>query len=297
MKKKLKTQLENPQLIRDVLREVDISFTVQGQPVETLLVYLPCKNGACDYSDLFRIIRLSLLTNFVLRFTEIEEKLSIDSGDAPELLFKKAARKISKQTAKGELGELILFTLLEVYFDAPKILSKITDKSSKKMPVFGADAVHAQYVDGAIRLYLGESKLHKSFSSASSKAAKSISSALEKYREEFDLIESNIDFPEMNTEVRNELLALLNPYSKNNKFNSEILHSPCFIGFVDPSIFSDDASTYMDQYVEVAKKHIGNFYSKMKTEGNDINRTALMLLPFSCIDNLVDEFTSYIGVE
>ena len=296
MEKRLKTQLENSQEIRNVLRKVDIRFKLKEQPVETLLIYLPCKEGVCDHSGLFRIIKQYIMTNFVLSCAEIENKLSINRKKAPEELFKKAVRKISKHTAKGELGELLLFTILEVYFNAPKILSKISHKTSRRMPVLGADAVHAQFVDGALRLYLGESKLHKKFSSASSKAVKSISSFIEKYREEFDLIDSHIDFPDINTAARLELIDHLNPFSDGNEFDSEILHAPCFIGFVEPSVFCDDEKCYKNQCIEVAKKHIRSFYSKLE-KNNDINKTALMLLPFSSLDELVNGFVSHMGIE
>lgn len=298
MVKQLKTQLENSREIRDVLREVKVEFELHGgESVETLLVYLACKDGVCDYSDLFRVIKQSIMTSFVFSCSEIERKLSIKSAEAPDELFKKAIRKISQHTAQGELGELLLFTLLEIYFEAPKLLSKISSKTSRRMPVYGADAVHAQYVDGALKLYLGESKLHKSFTSAATKAASSITTSLEKYCDEFDLIDSYIDFPEMETEVREELIDLLNPFSEDNKNIPDILHAPCFIGFVEPSIFSDDENTYMEKYVEIAEEHIGDFYSKLEQKGNDIDKTALILLPFTSLDNLVKEFISYMGIE
>lgn len=297
MKKRLKTQLENSHEIRAVLREVDVPFEFGGRSVETLLAYLPCKSGVCDHADLFRVIKQSIMTNFVFSCSEIEKKLSIKCEKSPEELFKKAVRKISKHTAKGELGELLLFTLLEVYFNAPKILSKISLKTSRRVAVFGADAVHAQYVYGALRLYLGESKLHKNFTNAASSAAKSISSALEKYSDEFDLIDSYIDFPEMDMEMRNELIDLLNPFSEQNENITDILHAPCFIGFVEPSIFSDDEENYKTQYIKVAKEHIEDFYTKLTEEENDINKTALLLLPFNSLDDLVEEFISYMGIE
>ena len=204
MEKRLKTQLKNTQEIRDVLREVDVRFKFGGQRIETLLIYLRCAGEVCDHSDLFRLIKQGIMTNFALSCSEIEKKLSIKCEKKPEELFKKAVRKISKNTAKGELGELLLFTLLEVYFKAPKLLSKISLKTSRRVPVFGADAVHAQYVDGNLRLYLGESKMRKTFTNAASSAATSISRFLEKYCDEFDLIDSYIDFPEMEKEIRDE---------------------------------------------------------------------------------------------
>ena len=237
------------------------------------------------------------MVNFVFSCTEIESKLSIESELTHEELFNKAIRKVSKHTIKGELGELLLFTLLDVYFEAPKLLSKISLKTSRRVAVFGADAVHGQYVDGKLRLYLGESKLHKSFSGAAKKAATSISSSLDKYSDEFDIIDSHIDFPGMSAEVRSDLLNLLNPFSDTNKNIPKILHAPCFIGFVEPDIFSDDEEIYIEKYTEKALEHIGDFYYELEKEGNDINRTALLLLPFTSLDDLIEGFIEYMGVE
>jgi len=201
MEKRLKTQLQNTESIRGVLREVEVTFEFKSRHVNTLLVYLPCRDGICDTSTLFSEIKESILANFVFSCSAIEDKLSIASKKTPEDLFKKAVRKISIHTAQGELGELLLFTLLEVYFEAPKILSKISLKTARRVPVFGADAVHAQYVDGKLRLYLGESKLHKNFTNAASSAITSMSNALDKYNDEYDIIPLCQDRCRLSSEV------------------------------------------------------------------------------------------------
>lgn len=297
MQKRLQSQLNNAQEIREVLRQVPIDFKLcSGEEVETLLIYLPSKNGVCSHKELFDVIKKSIMTNFVFSCSEVEKKLSVKNTKAPEELFKKAIRKISKHTAQGELGELILFTLLDVYFEAPKILSKISFKTNPRMPVFGADAVHAQYVDGELRLYLGESKLHQSFKNAATKAVDSISNALEKYSDEFDLIDSHIDFPDINSNAANQLIEYLNPFSDTTPDMNNILHSPCFIGFKSPDVFADDPTLYEEQYIELAKIYIGDFYEKLAGKDNDITRTALLLLPFSCIESLVTEFISYMEI-
>ena len=297
MGKQLKTQLKNSNEIREVLRKHSLTTKLPcGETVETLLVYLPCKNGTCDHSELLELIKNSLLTNFTLTIKEIENKLSIKSDSSPEDLFKKAVRKISKHTAKGELGELLLFTLLEVYFQAPKLLSKISLKTSVNVAVFGSDAVHAQYVDNSLRLYLGESKLRKNYSNAATSAASSISSSLDKYRDEFDLIDSHIDFPEMDDQIRDELISLLNPFSDENTNTTDFLYTPCFIGFTNPEVFSDDSETYKAKYIELANNHITDFFSKLAKTNSDIKKTTLILLPFSSIDSLTSEFITQMGI-
>ncbi|MFT6754340.1 MAG: hypothetical protein ACJA2O_004544 [Candidatus Azotimanducaceae bacterium] len=296
MTSKLKTYIDNPENVQEVFREVDIKFiSNQGVERETLLVYLQCTNGKCDHSEMFRLIKDNIMHNFALSFSEIERKLDLDNYDeSRDELFRKAVRKLSVHTAKGELGELLLFTLLDVYFEAPKILSKISLKTSRRMPVYGADAVHAQYVDGKLRLYLGESKLHKNFGSASTSAVKSIANCLDKYTDEFDLIDSYVDFPEMDDQAREDLITLLDPFSS---VDPDTLHTPCFIGFVNPDIFSDDEEQYIQKYIRVGKQHVEDFYSQLGNEGGDVNKTALFLLPFTSFESLVDEFIEYMGIE
>ena len=121
----LKTHLQNVKEIKKILREVETKFELDdGSSVQTLLVHLPCNNGVSDHSELLKVIKDSIMSNFVLSCSEIERKLAIKSKVTPEMLFKKAVRKFSHHTAQGELGELILFTLLEVFFNAPKFSVK-----------------------------------------------------------------------------------------------------------------------------------------------------------------------------
>ena len=58
MEKLLSTQLENSQEIKNIIRQLDITVKLaEGESVETLLTYLPCKDGVCDHTDLFHEIK------------------------------------------------------------------------------------------------------------------------------------------------------------------------------------------------------------------------------------------------
>ena len=291
----LKTQLDNADEIRTVLREVGINWTIDDEPVDVLMIYLPCDDGKCDTSAFFDLIKNCLLTNFVYSHDHIERKLNIENPESVEMLFQRAVGKLSLHTAKGELGEMILFTLLDVYLGAPKILSKVSMKTSRRMPVYGADAVHAQYVDGSLRLYLGESKMYNSFSSAASKATLSIRNAFDTYKNEFDLIQTSINFPEINEEIENEILSVLNPFSNENVCEDSI-YSPCFIGFSEPSCF-EDKNTYIDSYAGKAKGYIVDFFTKLRNNGGKCNKSTLLMLPFFSLDEVVDGFKECMGIE
>lgn len=294
----LEPQLKNSQAIKAILKKLEIEFELlDNRKVETLLVYLPTKQGVTCYEAFFETIKEGILSNFVFSCTEVEKKLGIKSKNTPEELFDKAIRKLSKHTAKGELGELILFTLLDVYFAAPKILSKVSMKTHPRMPVFGADAVHGQFNDGQFRLYLGEAKLHKKFKGAAKSAASSIKDAKINYEKEFDLLDSHMDFPNIDEELEDKLLSLLNPFT--NEDLSDVIHSPCFIGFAEPDLISNAASAkqFLEKYSELGAEYIIDFFSKVEAEGLSTDEATLMLLPFSCIDQLVDGFIAHMGIQ
>ncbi len=294
----LEPQLKNAKEIKDILKKVPISFELSdGRDINTLLVYLPNEDGESCYLEFFEKIKEGILANFVFSCSEVEKKLGIKSTNSAEELFDKAIRKLSKHTAQGELGELILFILLDVYFNAPKILSKISLKTSRRMPVFGADAVHGQFYDGKFKLYLGESKLHKDCASASTKAATSIKNAKAKFGDEFDLLDSYMDFPNIDEKLESELLDLLNPFINNDY--SEVLHSPCFIGFADPELISNSQSEkeFIENYSELACNYIEDFFKKVEKQELTIEEVSFLMLPFSCTDQLVKEFIEYMGIE
>ncbi len=291
----LKTQLDNQDEIRAVFQEVGLNWTIGDEPVDVRMIYLPCAEGQCDTSTFFELVESCLLTNFVYSHEHIEKKLDIENPESAEVLFRRAVGKLSQHTAKGELGELILFTLLDVYLEAPKILSKVSMKTSRRMPVYGADAVHAQYVDGALRLYLGESKMFQSFTGAATKATESMGNALDTYTNEFDLIESFINFPDIDDDVKADMLLLLNPFSNRN-VQEESIYSPCFIGFAEPTCFEDE-KTYLDSYKKKASGYIPDFYTKLRAAGGQWKKTTLLMLPFSSLDDVVDGFKEHMGIE
>jgi len=296
METRLEPQLKNHEHIKSILKKVDVKYQLNDKrDVETLLAYLPCNGEPEPLIPFFKAIKDGIMANYVFRCSEIEKQLGISKEGAATKLFEKAIRKLSQHTAKGELGELILFTLLDVYLEAPKLLSKISTKTSRRVPIFGADGVHGQFYDGQFKLFLGESKLYKDFKSASSDAASSIKKALDKYHEEFDLIESFMDFPNLDDDLEQQLLDILNPVENSDL--EDVLHNSCFIGFAKPQLHLCSIEEFDQMYKEIAGDYIGDFYSKLEKQELDISKTILMILPFKCVDDLVEQFVKFMDIK
>lgn len=293
----LTPQLKNSDEIKKILKKIPETFLLaDDRSVDVLLVYLPCQvDGKSCYIEFFDCVQNGILHNFVFSCSEVERKLGIQSVTAKEELLQKALRKMSQKTAKGELGELILFTLLDVYLAAPKLHSKISMKTSPKMPVFGADAIHGQFINGELRIYLGEAKLHAKFKGAATAAVKSIADAKSRYQIELDLIDSNMDFPNLSDELVEKIRAILNPYTSTDL--ADRIHSPCFIGFTQPDVLLSNESEYIAKYQNLALAYIADFFSKAENQGLNIDTVTLLMLPFSCVNELEKEFVNYLGIQ
>lgn len=137
--------------------------------------------------------------------------------DGKPMLISKEARKKFKEAAKndGELGELLLFCLLEGFLEAPKILTKLELKTSGERYVCGSDGVHLKKIsEKKYHLIFGESKTHKNLLSAFRNAFKSIDKLKSDLWFEKSLISSNIDAhvgPE-DKDVLEAIKSLLYPY-------------------------------------------------------------------------------------
>ncbi|MEO8403005.1 MAG: DUF1837 domain-containing protein [Chitinophagaceae bacterium] len=97
------------------------------------------------------------------------------------------SRKIFLQ---GQFGELLLFNFLQHFFSAIPLLRKMPIKTSSRMEVNGADAIHYNYESGKNLLYLGEAKSYTSkysFSAAFGDALESIVNTYDTHLNELEL--------------------------------------------------------------------------------------------------------------
>lgn len=113
-------------------------------------------------------------------------------------LVVKAKEKLRKaESNDGELGEILLYCMLESHLNAPKLLTKLELKTAVNNYVNGADGVHLLKIDNSTYQFIfGESKLDANLQSGIYDAFKSINTLLKddlnKLRYEISLVNSNI---------------------------------------------------------------------------------------------------------
>lgn len=89
------------------------------------------------------------------------EKLTEDLSRMGEFFRKAQTQFKAPDPNAGEGGELLLYSFLEGYLGAPKILSKMELKTSSEHYVHGTDGVHLlELSEGEYQLIFGESKMY-----------------------------------------------------------------------------------------------------------------------------------------
>ena len=235
---------------------------------------------------------------FVLDYDEYQNKDALEGSELAAKFTKIIENAKSKFQRKneltGEVGELILFLLLESE-GITKLVSKMRLKTDREMPVFGADAVHIQSTNGELSFHFGESKMYNNFNSALASAISSEDTLKDKEEDlEFDIIMKHIDIGKFEN-YTNQILEYLNPYFKN-KENMKKSY-PVFIGY-DWSVLQNLAKrgqTELTDYLQTAyQKELENNSQKISTkiQSSKINDKSFSfyLIPFTSVGEFRKSF-------
>ncbi|HBO2745113.1 HamA C-terminal domain-containing protein [Pseudomonas aeruginosa] len=207
--------------------------------------------------------------------------------------------KTDKETGRsGELGELLLYMLLEWVLKAPIVACKMYLKTSLQMPVHGTDGIHLGSDGNNLVFYWGESKLHGTLSSALADIMKSISehtSSVDKYKNEVRIIRSNLNVDELDSQALEALKKYFNPYAEESN-NYQDCYA-CLAGF-DSKIYekvkdlpSEESESEFEKLYEKRVSEACDLIAKKVSEaGLDTFRFSFFLLPFPSVDSARQKF-------
>lgn len=182
------------------------------------LFTLKVKNNAFSYDELIAELG-NKLHYFALSRKQINQ---LKKDDKLNDLVKKAKAKLKHHTDnEGELGEILLYCLLESHLNAPKILTKLELKTNSNDYVKGADGVHLlKLSDSDYQLILGESKLNSDLKQGIYEAFGSINKLLtstSKMEFEIDLINSELVKEAYEDDSYNILKKIIVPSAKEDE--------------------------------------------------------------------------------
>lgn len=220
--------------------------------------------GVYRQKDLVNLI-FKVLPYFALTEDEFNEYSK--NKNSPGYIEEKAINRIVRPGKKaGDYGEIILFMILEIFYNSKKLVTKVKYKTSPSMPVFGSDTAHfTEDNDGNISLWFGEAKFYKDFGSALSEAFDSVSGFLGTgIRKEMkfltpDKIEINkgVD-PSLYKKVVNIIDSKYSLDKLSLKIPVLIMYECCSLGG-----YSDIES---EEFKEYFKKEFADKFSKIKNK-------------------------------
>lgn len=169
---------------------VEVKETIAGS-IKCKYYLMSCTANEIREDDFIRLLNKKAI-KYVLQYCEVNK---IDANNAMELTAKARDRFRSEKTS-GEVGELILFLLLESQ-SIIQILKKMDLKTSGEVNYFGLDAIHLEIRnDNEAVIHYGESKMIAGFSTAIKKAYVSLDDFHKQISNEdleVNLILSNLD--------------------------------------------------------------------------------------------------------
>ena len=144
----------------------------ENEPIENgnklNLFSLKISNNAFSYATLVEELG-DILTAYALSRSAYDE---LCSQKKYTTLVSKAKERLRKaESNDGELGEILLYTMLEAHLKAPKLLTKLELKTDPNHYVNGADGVHLLKIDdNTFQFIFGESKLYSDLKKGVKKA-------------------------------------------------------------------------------------------------------------------------------
>ena len=148
----------------------------ENEPIENgnklNLFSLKISNNAFSYATLVEELG-DILTAYALSRSAYDE---LCSQKKYTTLVSQAKERLRKaESNDGELGEILLYTMLEAHLKAPKLLTKLELKTDPNHYVNGADGVHLLKIDdNTFQFIFGESKLYSDLKKGVKKAFESL---------------------------------------------------------------------------------------------------------------------------
>lgn len=182
----------------------------------------------------------------------------------------RAARAIyttDKYENRGEVGELMLFSIMREHYDSEPIVSKFYFKSSSNDTIKGFDAVHVVSANGGPELWLGEVKFYTNLSAAMRDVLKEIHEHLDIdfLRDEFMWIEHKMGDGTAHAREIRELLD--DSTSLDEVF--KVMHIPVLLTYKSKSV---GGHSIVDQtYLQAIATELSDHFDVFRAKGLPTN--------------------------
>lgn len=201
----------------------------------------------------------------------------------------------------GEIGEILLYGIMQHYYNAAESVPKIFHKQNTNDLVTGADSVHIVADNDDFSFWLGEAKIYKNLTQAMTSAAQSVRDMLErtKLNKEKSLI---LGLKELRQNIQlaphiDSIVKILSENASIDDFRKK-LHVPILLVSEDDKVAqsveldTDLRTDLRDKCIEEAQR----FYEKLKAQLKSVMqqcrnvRFHLILFPIPSVEEVNNQF-------
>lgn len=304
-----------PTLLRGKQDEFDAYLTTIDTDVKVLgtKANVHCHMIAHDGNEMPRVKDLAAaialrIMEYAIPRSEIASAMGqLQKTNSPTAFAKLEAKARGLFTSiknTGEVGELLLYVLIQYFLGIPQVLCKMPLKTSSQMHVHGSDGIHAKFDPsvGKLALYWGEAKLYQSIDSAIANCLDSIQPFFDDggsdsaRTRDLQLLREHVDF--VDEELEDAFITFLDPDHRNYKKLE--YRGACLIGF-DSKLYPTTPNTTLE--ADVALK-VNRAFSRWQSKlaGGITSRTPLdkfvlevFFIPFPSVQEFRDFFLKELG--
>ena len=239
---------------------------------------------------------INILSEHITQYCFSVSKRANKSESERNRLYREARDLFRRLSRAGELGEMILWFLLESVLQAPQVVAKMDLKTNRNDEVKGADGLHVKINNDILEILFGEAKLYKDLNAALSSAFESIENFYdnkEQIKREYNLITTHYKWLK-----EGEQQQVYDFISGNIEADEVKIKFACLIGFdwdeyqkldnpEERSIFIDNFISIYKTKSEEIKNKIERKFGSFKHKHLEID---IFILPFKSVEDMRKRF-------
>jgi hypothetical protein len=236
-----------------------------------------------------------MLVNYITMYCFDALKRKVLSDVDRNALFTEARDLFRKAGNSGQVGEILIYFLLEAVLKAPQALHKMPLTTNPKEERKGSDGVHIRWdaTDETLEIFFAESKIWGDFGDALRDALKSVRDlhADGIARHELKLFSGHFKVLDPKLQER------VNSYIDGDNQCKTRIHHACLVGFdweeykcLDDSRRIEFVKEFEKRYEEWAQSAIGKVEAKLSAFPHKHLQFEFFFIPFSNVQSFRDYF-------
>jgi len=281
--------------------KIEHTKTINGVKVNLRFKYIKFTPNGELKLDLLVDTLVSYFTHFCFsaQKRQLNDELTDMQREQQRNKLQTEARKLFRKWNKegstsGEMGEMILWLLMEVVLKAPQIVAKMDLKTNPKLESFGSDGIHMKVVDDILNIYFGEAKLYNSVT----KALDSIFESIEGFHEndmqqhEYNMVTTHYKYLKDNDKEK------VFKFIQGNLETHELkVNHACLVGYdwkEYEKFNSLQRDEFLDDFIELYKNDTDRLTRLIQTRFDKFSKKNLtfevFFLPVKSVQELRDKF-------